>query len=134
MLNVQEIIGKIKKNDLVGLSEENIADFENYINWKLPKDYREIIKSVEGGYGEIGKYYIEFWDLDDMCFYYEDMKDLDGLIPFASDGCGVAFAFDIKTDAIFSVHMDCLERSYANKISMNFSDFVDKLISQDLQY
>ena len=96
-MNIQEIIKTIETNESIGLSDKDITDFEKEINWHLPTDYREILKAVDGGYGKIGKIYIDFWNLKDVIFYYEDIEDLDGLIPFASDGCGIAFAFDKKT-------------------------------------
>ncbi len=131
---IQEIIGIIKTNESIGLSEKDIADFEKEINWHFPKEYREILKAVDGGYGKIGDFYIDFWNLNDIIFYYEDIENLDGLIPFASDGCGIAFAFDKKNEEIVSIPMDCLERNYAKIIAANFGDFVDRLYSHKLQY
>ncbi len=133
-MNIQEIIEVIRTDRSIGLLEEDISDFENNTDWHFPKEYKEILLSVDGGYGQIGKYYVDFWNLNDVCFYYENMESLEGLIPFASDGCGIAFAFDINDDAIFSIPMDCLEKIYAKKIATNFCDFLDKLIAQDLDY
>lgn len=133
-MNVQEIIKIIATDESIGLSENDIADFEKEINWHFPIGYREILKAVDGGYGKIGEIYIDFWNLNDIIFYYEDIESLEGLIPFASDGCGIAFAFDIKNEEIVSVPLDCLERGYAKIIAVNFGDFVDKLCSSMLQY
>ena len=72
--------------------------------------------------------------INDIIFYYEDIEDLDGLIPFASDGCGIAFAFDKKSEEIVSIPMDCLERNYAKIIAVNYDDFIDRLCSHKLQY
>ena len=124
-MNIQEIIKTIGTNESIGLSEKDIADFEKEINWNFPTDYREILKAVDGGYGKIGNFYIDFWNLNDIIFYYEAIGDLDGLIPFASDGCGIAFAFDKKSEEIVSIPMDCLERNYAKIIAVNFGDFVE---------
>ena len=96
-MNIQEIIKTIKTNESIGLSEKDITDFEKEINWHFPTDYREILMAVDGGYGKIGDFYIDFWNLNDIIFYYEDIENLDGLIPFASDGCGIAFALDRKS-------------------------------------
>lgn len=38
----------------IGLSEQEITDFEKEIHWQLPTDYRDILKAVAGGYGKIG--------------------------------------------------------------------------------
>ena len=84
-MNTQEIIKTIETNQSIGLSEKDIADFEKEINWRFPTNYREILIAVDGGYGKIGDFYIDFWNLNDIIFYYEDIEDLDGLIPFASD-------------------------------------------------
>ena len=69
-----------------------------------------------------------------IIFYYEDIENLDGLIPFASDGCGIAFAFDKKSEEIVSIPMDCLERNYAKIIAVNYDDFIDRICSHKLQY
>ena len=71
---------------------------------------------------------------NDIIFYYEDIENLDGLIPFASDGCGIAFAFDKKSEEIVSIPMDCLERNYAKIIAVNYDDFIDRICSHKLQY
>ena len=133
-MNTQEIIKTIETNESIGLSKKDIADFEKEINWNFPTDYREILKAVDGGYGKIGNFYIDFWNLNDIIFYYEDIEELDGLIPFASDGCGIAFAFDKKSEEIVSIPMDCLERNYAKIIAVNYDDFIDRLCLHKLQY
>ena len=133
-MNIQEIIKTIKTNESIGLSEKDITDFEKEINWHFPTDYREILMAVDGGYGKIGDFYIDFWNLNDIIFYYEDIENLDGLIPFASDGCGIAFAFDKKSEEIVSIPMDCLERNYAKIIAVNYDDFIDRICSHKLQY
>ena len=133
---VKKIIQKITTNETEGLSEEKILEFEKEINWHLPAEYREILKSVDGGYGEVGNNYIDFWNIDDIGFYIEDVNDndLDELILFASDGCGIAFAFDKRNNEILSIPMDCLERSCAKTIANSFSEFIQKLDSQKLEY
>ena len=137
-MNIQEIvkkiIQKITTSETVGLSEKKISDFEKEINWQFPAEYREILKAVDGGYGEVGSNYIDFWNINDIGFYIEDVNDLDELILFASDGCGVAFAFDKRSDEILSIPMDCLERSCAKTIAENFGEFLQKLASQKLEY
>ena len=133
-MNTQEIVKTIETSESIGLSEKDIADFEKEINWQFPAAYREILIAVDGGYGKIGDFYIDFWSLNDIIFYYEDIEDLDGLIPFASDGCGIAFAFDKKSEEIVSIPMDCLERNYAKIIAINYDDFIDRLCSHKLQY
>lgn len=132
-MSLQNII-KILKNESTGLSEENLIDFEKDINWQLPKEYRDFLKEVDGGYGEINNNYIEFWCINDIAFYIDELDDSDEIILFASDGCGGAFAFDKNTYEILSIPMDCLERSYAKKIANNFSDFIVLLESKKLEY
>ena len=60
-MNTQEIIKTIETNQSIGLSEKDIADFEKEINWRFPTNYREILIAVDGGYGKIGDFYIDFW-------------------------------------------------------------------------
>ena len=79
-MNIQEIIKTIKTNESIGLSEKDITDFEKEINWDFPTDYREILMAVDGGYGKIGDFYIDFWNLNDIIFYYEALKLNTGFI------------------------------------------------------
>ena len=132
-MGIQKII-QIIKNKSTGLSEENLIRFEKEINWHFPTEYREIIKTVDGGYGEINNSYIDFWCINDIGLYIDEVTDSDELLLFASDGCGIAFAFDKRSNEVLSLPMDCLERSYAKIIANSFSDFIEKIESHKLDY
>ena len=132
-MSLKSIINILKKES-EGLSEESLINFEKEINWQFPKEYRDIIKEIDGGYGEVNNNYIEFWCINDIAFYIDEVDDSDEMILFASDGCGVAFAFDKNSCEVLSIPMDCIERSYAKKIANNFSDFIVLLQSQKLEY
>lgn len=133
-MKVGNLIPLITTYDGDGLLEERVAVLEKELKWSLPEDYRHLLLATDGGYCKIGSFYIDFWNINDIVFYAEDVETLDGLIPFASDGCGIAFAFDRKGEGVLSIPMDCLLRNCAKIIAKDFKDFLDKIENQELVY
>ena len=126
-MELNELIKKLKNEESYGISEEEIVNLENKINCKFPIEYKEIIKTAACGSCEINDDYIDFWDINDIEYYIDEIEDLDGLIPFASDGCGNSYTLDKNSDNIYIIPMDCLERSYAEKVADSFSEFISNL-------
>ncbi len=133
-MEVDNLIPLITTYDGDGLLEERVAVLEKELNWSLPEDYRHLLLATDGGYSNIGGFYIDFWNINDIAFYAENVETLDGLISFASDGCGIAFAFDRKGEGVLSIPMDCLLRNCAKIIAKDFKDFLDKIENQELVY
>ncbi|MBK1811935.1 SMI1/KNR4 family protein [Clostridium sp. YIM B02505] len=76
-------------------AESQICNVEEELGIKFPEEYRSILKLYNGGSGEGGEHYIDLWSLEDIVdFYEENMADESkDLVVFASDGCGMAYAF-----------------------------------------
>lgn len=68
----------------------------------FPKEHRGILELYDGGYGEIGKYYIDLWGLFDVLKFHDDIgeDDMQNMIAFASDGCGMAYVFMRNSEEI----------------------------------
>ena len=115
-------------------TEDQICKVELELGAKVPEELREVLLLCNGGSGNIGKYYIDLWSIEDIVDFYEDvMETTDNiLIPFASDGCGMAFALDKKTAEIRVIPMDSLEYEYSKKCSDSFRDFLHSMYSGDL--
>lgn len=125
---------KIKFEEKTGLSKEDIIDIEREIGFVYPIEYKEMLMKFNGGYGSIGRYYIDFWEIDDILVYYDENEDIKDLIIFASDGCGVAFAFKKKNQSICSIPMDSLKKAYSREISANYVEFLQKMYDGKLKY
>lgn len=133
-MEADTLIRHITKYDDGGISKEKIVLLEKELNWSLPEDYSHLLLATDGGYSNIGGFYIDFWNTNDIAFYAENVETLDGLIPCASDGCGIAFAFDRKGEGVLSIPMDCLLRNCAKVIAKDFKDFLNKIENQELVY
>lgn len=110
-------------------TESQICVVEAELGIKFPEEYRSILKLHNGGSGEIGGYYIDLWGLEDIVdFYEENMEDESrDLIVFASDGCGMAYAFKKGCAEIRIIPMDSLEYEYSKRCSDNFYQLIQDM-------
>lgn len=110
-------------------TEEQICKVETELEIKFAEEYKNILKLYNGGSGEIGEYYIDLWSLEDIVdFYEENMEDeVSDLVVFASDGCGMAYAFRKGYEEIRFIPMDSLEYTYSKKCSDNFYQFIQEM-------
>lgn len=107
-------------------TEEQICIVETQLEIKFQKEYRYILKLCNGGSGDIGENYIDLWNLEDIVDFYEDNvgEAIKDLVFFASDGCGMAYAFRKSNNEIRCIPMDSLEYECSKKISDNFYMFI----------
>lgn len=106
-----------------------ICEFEETLGINFQKEYKKIMLKSNGSFGNIGKKYIEFWSLEDIEDFWEEIGEdfLEGLIPFASDGCGMAYAFKRDSNEIRMIPMDSLDLKSSKKCAENFDDFIMRL-------
>lgn len=106
-------------------TENQIYKAEIDLGIKFPKELRKLLLLYNGGSGKIEDYYLDLWSLEDIVdFYQENMEsEMEDLVPFASDGCGIAFAFKKGSSEIRILPMDSLEYKYSKKCSDNFDKF-----------
>ena len=74
-----------------GATEERIAQVEEQMDCKLPRDVKDFLREKDGGEGTIGprKRPIELWSIErirDECEAQEVTRAVPGLVLFASDG------------------------------------------------
>ena len=115
-------------------TENQICKAELELGVDFPEGLRNILKLHNGGSGNIGKYYLDLWSLEDIIdFYQENMEDrAANLVPFASDGCGMSFTLNKGTIEIRVIPMDSLEYKYSKKCSKNFNEFIYEMYSGNL--
>ena len=86
----------------VPTTERCIKQVEELLGINFPAEYKEFMletNGVEGGIGENS--YVAIWHIEeiiDLNNEYDVNKYTPGLLYFASDGGGTAFAFDIRTE------------------------------------
>ena len=115
-------------------TEDQICKAESELEIKFPKELRKILLLYNGGNGKIGENYLDLWGIEDIVeFYQENMENGENnLIPFATDGCGMAFALKKGSSEIRIIPMDSLEYRYSKECSSNFNDFICDLYLGDL--
>lgn len=115
-------------------TESQICKAELDLGIKFPEELRRILLLYNGGSGEIGDYYLDLWSLEDIVdFYQENMEtEVNNLVPFASDGCGMAFALKKDSSEIRVIPMDSLEYIYSKECSNNFDKFIHDMYSGNL--
>ena len=110
-------------------TESQVGEVEKQLEIKFPEEYRSILKLYNGGSGEIGDYYIDLWSLEDIINFYEDNMgdEIKDLVLFASDGCGMAYAFKKNNIEIRTIPMDSLEYEYSKRCSEDFNQFIQEM-------
>lgn len=133
-MEVNTYLEKINYEENTNLKQQDIEDIERQIDFAYPMEYKKLLSKFNGGYGNIGEYYIDFWEVSDTLYYYEENEDIKDFIIFASDGCGMAFAFKKRDGAIYSIPMDSLEKEYSKRIADSYNDFVESMYKGQLKY
>ncbi len=118
-------------------TESQICRAESDLGIKFPEEMRRILLLYNGGSGEIGDYYLDLWSLEDIIDFYQENMEVEenNLVPFASDGCGMAFALKKGSSEIRIIPMDSLEYKYSKECSNNFNKLIQDMYSGDfLEY
>ncbi|WP_028595009.1 SMI1/KNR4 family protein [Paenibacillus assamensis] len=73
----------------------------NIPNKRLPTAYIELLRYSNGGEFSNGERHFQFFSADElrsMMLAYEFPEYMPGAVPFAMDGCGHHYAWDMRTD------------------------------------
>ena len=99
--------------------ELNFFEAESVLKIRFQESYKQIIQEYNGGSGDIGQYYIELWSIEDIVDFFEEIEDedRDGIIVFASNGCGMAFAFSRNSEEVLWVPMESIDSESCKKCS-----------------
>jgi len=118
-----------------GNTDSKLNEAETELNIIFQKEFRNILKLYDGGYGDIGKYYIDLWGIDDILNFYDDIgdEDMQDMIVFASDGCGMSYAFVRNSDEIRLVPMDSLDYISSERCSDSFEKLIMEMASGELR-
>jgi cell wall assembly regulator SMI1 len=101
MLNEDQVslLGSLKLRP--GASRSVIDQVLQNIGSRLPVDYLEIIERANGGEGSVGgNGFIRLWPIEEIpevLAANEMERHAPGLLPFASDGGGNVYAFDLAS-------------------------------------
>ena len=128
------ILDEFNKNP--GASTFCIQECEENLGRKLPAEYVEFLKTIEGGEGFIGNSYLILWRVDEIAPLnrsYEVEKDAPGFLAFGSDGGGEAYGFDMRDEACRIVQIPFIGMSWneAQPMGESFSAFLEQLFEAE---
>jgi len=127
-------------------SSEAVVAFEHHFGVKIPKDYLKLLRHSNGDWIGANAVPSGVWSVGRFFYLDDDRKSLEGLwrhmavwrrivgdryLPFADDGFGNVFMFDLATSPPKVVVCDH-EESYAIiDLAPSFEAFVDSLVRYD---
>ncbi|SHN02796.1 SMI1-KNR4 cell-wall [Anaerosporobacter mobilis DSM 15930] len=113
-------------------SEETIKSVELEIDMIFPTQYREFMLETNGAEGNIGQNsYLAIWSIEEIVSLNIDGKVEEftpELVQFASDGGGMAYAFDKRDKEISIVAIP------DDSIHIEDAEFLGKTFQEFLQY
>lgn len=118
-------------------SEEDIRIVELEIGMIFPKQYREFMLETNGAEGDVGQNsYLALWSIEEIVPLNIDGKVEEftpGLVQFASDGGGIAYAFDKRDNelSIVAIPDDSIHIEDAVFLGKTFLDFLQYLYDAD---
>lgn len=110
-----------------------VEETERQLGVKLPLEYVEFLKRLNGGEGFIGKSaYVILWPVDEIVSMnqaYEVQKYAPGLLIFGSDGGGEAFGFDARSPECPVVQVPFVGMTWdlARPMGATFDEFLERL-------
>ncbi len=116
------------------LKADEIDCVQKEVGYTFPQEYLEWMCYSNGGQGEINNNYIDLWPIEDVRDFYEDCNLYERFtyVIFASDGCGMGYAFSKSTDEIFFIPLDSLNNKSAKKCADSFTQLFDLLATDNL--
>ncbi|OPX42028.1 SMI1 / KNR4 family protein [Ruminiclostridium hungatei] len=114
-------------------SEKGISDVELEMGINFPVQYKEFMLESNGAEGRIGENsYLAIWSVEEIVPLNKDAKVEEftpGLVFFASDGGGMAYAFDKREENVSIVEIpdDSIHIEDAKLIGKTFNEFLQNL-------
>jgi hypothetical protein len=135
MKDIQLLLTSFNKSP--GATDALIAETELRLKLKLPEDYLEFLRLMNGGEGFIGESsYAFLWGVDELATLneaYSVRQYASGFLIFGSDGGGEAYGFDTRTTPwpVVQVPFVGMDWSAARLMGSTFDDFLQTLYNTD---
>ena len=128
------MLRSFKANDPV--SEAALAEFSGASKFRLPTDYLDFARTMNGGEGFVGEMYIRLYKVEElleMNLGYKFPEFFPGFFLFGSDGGGEAFAFyAFESNAVYQVPF-IGGPEHAIKLAASFGDWMKQLANNITQ-
>lgn len=115
--------------------EADLRTFELQSGIKLPTDYEQFMRKMNGGEGFVGNGYVIIYPIEKLLEYnsgYRFEEYVPGLFLFGTNGGGEAFAFDRRNEdwSIVMVPFIPLELREAVTIAPRFATFFEAMLDR----
>ena len=117
-----------------GAEEEEICEFEKYINLKIPKFYREFLKEYNPNGLQI--MFRGILGLDEMKDFFDNIhagKELieKGFLPIVSDNSGNYYCISSEEEHFGDIYFANHESEYELEYHGKLDEFIKKLVEQN---
>jgi hypothetical protein len=119
-------------NGRAGAADSSIVYAEQQLGSILPSEYKEFLRTTNGGEGFVGERYVILYPVEELASANKDymvQEFAPGLVIFGSDGGGEAFGFDTRTPqrAVVMISFVGMEWAEAKPLGANFNEFLIRL-------
>jgi hypothetical protein len=121
---IAQLVREMNRN--LGASESSLQEAQASLQISLPADYVAFMSETNGATGFVGNSYLNLMPIEELAARNERLKSAEytpGLLIFGSDGGGMAYAFDTRSDPMPIVEMDFVTID-ANKAKVCAPTFV----------
>lgn len=120
-----------------GATMYNIYTLENYLNVRLPADYKTFLTWSNGGEGNVGQNYISLWKIEDIVTLNNDYQIQKYLtkdfLAIGTDGGGVCYGFNLKNDfSFFKCSLGDLDIEELSLVTKSFEEFFEKAMIEEI--
>jgi hypothetical protein len=114
---------------------DSVGQCQSRLSFRLPADYVQFLRRMNGGEGFVGKNYLMAWPVEDLIRFNKDFF-VDVAAPelflFGSSGGGEEFAFDTRSSPLLIVAVPSIvSLEDAITIAPDFNSFLQHLYQSE---
>jgi SMI1/KNR4 family protein SUKH-1 len=130
---IAQLVSQMNRNP--GASESSLKEAQARLQILLPADYVAFMSEANGATGFVGNSFLNLMPIEELANRRERLKSdkhTPGLLIFGSDGGGMAYAFDTRSNPMPIVEMDfvTIDVNKAKVRAVSFVEFIEYLHNQ----
>jgi hypothetical protein len=133
LVNPEKLFAKFKPNPPA--SSDSVAQCQSRLSFRLPADYVQFLKRMNGGEGFVGRNYLMAWPVEGLIQFNKELfvhVAAPVLFLFGSSGGGEEFAFDTRSSPPLIVAVPSIVYfEDAITIAQDFNSFLQHLYQSD---
>jgi SMI1 / KNR4 family (SUKH-1) len=133
LVSPEKLFAKFKANPPA--SCDSVTQCQSHLSFRLPADYVQFLKRMNGGEGFVGKNYLMAWPVEDLVQFNKELfvdVAAPDLFLFGSSGGGEEFAFDARSSPPLIVAVPSIvSLEDAITIAQDFNSFLQHLYQSE---